>query len=70
MQRAVRGELDQSRVLPLCKKCPKIVMLALPAEAKRIAERGATSLRFSRDAIDERWKLHPTAARYRASQHP
>ncbi len=61
MQRAVRGELDQARVLRLRKECPEIVTLALLAEAKRIAERGAPSLRFSRDAMDERWKLHSDA---------
>ena len=35
---AVRGKLDQAKALRLCKKCPELVILALLAAAKRIAE--------------------------------
>jgi len=39
VQRAVRGELDESQVLKLCKECPELVTLALLAAVKRITER-------------------------------
>jgi hypothetical protein len=38
---AVRGELDEAEALRLCKKCPELVTLDLPAAAKRIAEQNA-----------------------------